>query len=122
MNKVLIICIVFITILFFSYATVFALSSMYKQLAGLGNVEFVDQVQVTEIAIVSPTKIKTVIKSIISTEAGYVYKVNIYLDGVNTANQTVSWGSGQIPNIEKTLNFSGLSLGSVTIIGIEVIR
>ena len=120
-SKILSIVFAVLLILIF-YSSAMAITALYKQIAGIGNTDFVDEVIVTELRVASPTKVQVIVKSKSSTVANVVYTVNLYLDGAKSGTSTISWTSGQIPDTEKTINFSGLSLGAVTSIGVEVTR
>lgn len=99
-----------------------AITALYKQIAGIGNTEFIDEVTVTELRVASPTKVQVIVKSKSSTVASTVYTVDLYLNGAKSGTSTVSWTASQIPDTEKTISFSGLSLGIVTSIGVDVTR
>lgn len=117
-----------ITVLLLSFAAAgygvgYAITSFYKQLVGIGNVVYSNEVAVKDIKVAGPTKVKVIVESTANTEADYAYTVTLYLDFVDVVpGQQVSFTAGEIPGTKKTKTFTGLSLGTVTDIGAEVTR
>mgnify|MGYP001618652572 CR=1 FL=1 len=104
------------------YGVGYAFTQFYKQVAGVGTVEFVDQATVQDVSVIGADKVKVKVQSNSLTEAGYSYTVAFYLDGEQVATQTVSWTAPQIPGVSKNLTFTGLALAPVTQYGVEVRR
>ena len=124
MSKKLIIgLLILLGVILASFTVTQAVTALYKQVTGVGSVEYSNEVDVTDLVVMSSSKIKVTITSTASTVAGYNYNVKLFLDGVATGGtQVVTWTSGQIPGTAKNAIFTGLSLGSVTAIGTEVTK
>ena len=54
------------------------------------------------------------------TVADYNYTVILYLDDESSGTAIVSWTVGEIPATEKKITFSGLDLGGVDVVDVEV--
>jgi len=104
------------------YTAGYAITSFYKQLVGVGNVSFSQEVNISDIKIAGSDKVKVNLTSTALTEADYVYTVSLYLDFVNIDSTTVSYTAGQIPAFTKKVDFTGVALGGATDIGVEVTR
>jgi len=98
----------------------YAISMFTKNLAALGKVNFTDECTVEEIEVDDLTTIKVKLLSNANTVADRNYSVRLYLDGVETAGQLVSWLAGEIPGTRKTITFTGLSLSAVTTVRVDV--
>lgn len=106
-----------------SYSVGYAITSYYKQIVGIGNTIFTNEVIVKDIKIAGQDKVKVVVESTVLTEANFVYRVTLYLDFVDVVpSQDISFAAGEIPGTKKTKTFAGLALGPVTDIGAEVTR
>lgn len=92
-----------------------------KTLDALGFIEITDQCQVVEIEIDDASTLKVTLEPNVTTQVGILYIVHIYLDGVDTAQQVVSWTSGEIASLtKKKVTFYGLALTTATIVKVEV--
>ncbi len=98
-----------------------AMAYFSKIVAGLGQTQYTDEVTVSNIK-AKGTKVDVDLTSVATTQADVVYTVILYLNDVSTATLTISWTAGEIPGVTKKVSFTGLSLGSVTEVYIEVVR
>ena len=123
MRRLALILAIVIGVMFASYGVGYAITSFYKQLVGVGNVTFNQEVDIFNIQVTGPSSVKVITQSTANTEADYVYTVTLYLDFEAVApTQTVSFTAPQIPDVKKTITFSSLSLGAVSDVGAEVTR
>ena len=99
-----------------------AVTQFYKQISGVGNVDFNNEVTISDIQVTGPSRVTVRLTSNVETEADHVYSVTLYLDFVPSASSTVSWTAPQVPGMTKMVQFTGLSLGAAGGIGVEVIR
>lgn len=104
-----------------------AFSQFFEEVAGLGRVDFIDQVLVSNIKTkiksgASNDEVKATMESKDTTEADYLYTVDLILDGDVADTATVSWTSAQIPGQSQSVTFSGLELGTVSTLEIKVTR
>lgn len=119
-RKLLIFGLVGIILSVAGYFSAQAITMLYKQVTGSGNVEYSDQTTVSQVVVQGADKIKVSLVSTATTVASHVYTVELYLDGNDTATQTVNWTAGQIPGTTKSVTFAGLSLAGVTDYSVEV--
>lgn len=105
-----------------SWGAAFAISSFYKQLTGIGNVEFNQEVTVSNIQVTGSDKIKVSLTSSATTIPATTYTVTLYLDYASESSYTISWSAAEIPGTIKRHDFTGLSLASVSNINVEVTR
>jgi len=122
MRKLLVALVFVVAIGFASWGAGYAISQLYKEVAGIGNAVFLDQVTVTDVIVSGQHVIRARLTSNASTEADYSYTVVLYLDSIEQAFDIVSWSAPQIPGVTKMVVFSSLDLGSVTTYGVEVRR
>ena len=105
------------------FGTSYAISAFSKTLTGIGNVDYVSEVTVTDIQISGNNKVTVRLTSIGDTQADTTYTVTLYLDQEPFATtQTVSWTSGEIPGTTKKITFDSVPLAPVTEVGVEVTR
>ena len=98
-----------------------ALSMFTKNLAGLGQMQFTDQCQVSEIEADDLTKVKVKLLPNVNTVAGVTYTVSLFLNGQYEDDQTTTWTQAEIDvHTKKTLTFTGLDLASVIVFRVEV--
>ena len=98
----------------------YAISMFQKTLAGMGQMTFTDEVIITDVRINSLSKVTVTAESNANTVADRVYKVQLYLDDISTANQTTSWTVDKIPGVKNKVVFSGLNLNVTTLVEAEV--
>ena len=122
MRKLLIALVFVLAIGFASWGVGYAISQLYKEVAGIGNAVFLDQVTVTDVIVSGQHVIRARLTSNAGTEADYAYTVALYLDSVEQATDTVTWSAPQIPGTTKMVIFSSLDLSLVTTYGVEVRR
>jgi len=106
-----------------SFGAAQAITALYKQVTGIGNVDYSDEVTVTNIRVTGPSKVQVTMVSNVTTVPDYVYTVTLYLDSVAVVpTTTVTWPLVQIPGVPKNVSFTGLTLGPVASIGVEVTK
>ncbi len=121
----------FLTV-FFSIVLVFALifytpigtmafSYFAKQIAGLAQDNFTNEVTVVDTHASGNSKYTISIQSNAQTIPAHVYTVYLYFDDiVQPVTQTVSWTLAEIPGTIKKVTFTGLNMSGVTIIEPEI--
>ena len=121
----------FLTV-FFSIVLVFALifytpigtmvfSYFAKQIAGLAQDNFTNEVTVVDTHASGNSKYTISIQSNAQTIPAHVYTVYLYFDDiVQPVTQTVSWTLAEIPGTVKKVVFTGLNMSGVTIIEPEI--
>ena len=99
----------------------YGLNIYEKTLDAMGFLNITDEVQITEIEIDDSSTMKVQGEPTINTQADVTYTVHAYLDGVDTAQETVSWTAAEISSgTKKKVTLSGLSLGGVESIKVEI--
>lgn len=93
-----------------------------RDVAGIGIVNFTDQVDVS-IGIVDSGSIAATLLPSPATVPNVTYVVSTVVDGVGTLLQGVSWSQSEIDSLTaKTLTFDGLDLSSVSkiLVGVDI--
>lgn len=96
-----------------------AISLFSEVVAGIGNVEFTDEVEVVKIKVKSTNEVRVRLGTTADTVAERVYTVELYGDDDLLDTDTVSWTAPEF-GTDKDVVFTGLSLGSITEIDIDV--
>ena len=100
---------------------VYGLNIYTKTMDALGFVNITDGCSVDEIEIDDAETIKVELAPNLNTQADVTYTVHVYLDGVDTAQETTSWTSAEISsNTKKKVTFTGLNLIAATKVKVEV--
>lgn len=93
-----------------------------KNVAGLGQMTYTDEVTVVDIKVKSLSKVVIELESNDATVVDRVYQVYLYLDDVKVEPaQEVSWAGGEIPGVKKKVEFTGLDLLLVDVVDAEVV-
>ena len=121
MKKRAIITLVLLALWLLSLAVVYSNAGYYKELAGAGNVRVVDEVTVTTISLTAPNEVLVGVANNVSTEAGYPYKVTLFLNFKETGSGTMTWAAGVAPGSEKLVRFTEVGR-DVSVIGVEVTK
>lgn len=122
-KKIIFAILVAVALIFISFSAGYAINGLYKQVTGLGNASYSDEVTVTNLQRLTPTKVRTVLTSTINTVADQIYTVTLFADGLSVGTpQTISWSAVQIPGVNQNVIFTGLSLGDVTDLNVEVTK
>lgn len=99
----------------------YGLNIYQKTLDAIGFIEITDETTIDEMEIDDAETLKVQVAPTVNTQAGVTYTVHIYLDGVDTAQQTVSWIQAEIDgSLKKKVTFTGLSLDTATTVKAEV--
>ena len=99
----------------------YGLNIYQKTLDAIGFVSLTDEATISEIEIDDSTTLKVQAEPNVNTLADVVYTVHVYLDGIDTAQQTVSWTAAEITAItKKTVTFTGLSLAAAAKVKAEI--
>ena len=121
----------FLTV-FFSIVLVFALifytpigtmafSYFAKQIAGLAQDNFTNEVTVVDTHASGNSKYTISIQSNAQTIPAHVYTVYLYFDDiVQPITQTVSWTVAEIPGTIKKVTFTGLNMSGVSVVEPEI--
>ncbi len=121
----------FLTV-FFSIVLVFALifytpigtmafSYFAKQIAGLAQDNFTNEVTVVDTHASGNSKYTISIQSNAQTIPAHVYTVYLYFDDmVQPVTQTVSWTLAEIPGTIKKVTFTGLNMSGVSVVEPEI--
>ena len=104
------------------FSSAYAVQIFWKQVTGVGVVKYTAEITVSNVLITSSTEITVSVTSTTNTAAGTSYTITLYLDGVNAGAGAISWTNAQIPGTTKTIIFSGLSLGVVSNLGVEITK
>lgn len=94
----------------------------YKEIAGIGNAEFVDEVKVTTLSVPVPNEVLVGISNNEKTEAGYLYKVNFYVNFAKRATANMQWAPGEALGTEHLVRFTDIDSEGISSIGVEVTR
>jgi len=112
-------CAVLIGIFFGGYT--YGLNIYEKTLDAMGFLNITDEVGISEMEIDDSTTLKVQCEPTGNTQADVTYTVHAYLDGVDTAQETLSWSAAEITaSTKKKVTFTGLALGAATNIKAEV--
>ena len=110
---------IMVGIFFSGYA--YGLNIYNKMLDAIGFVEISDECTISEIEIDDSETVKVQLAPNANTQADLTYTVHVYLDGVDTSPQPVSWTTAEITSItKKKLTFTGLNLTEATRVKVEV--
>lgn len=112
-------CAVLFAVFFGGYT--YGLNIYEKTLDAMGFLNITDEVGISEMEIDDSTTLKVQCEPTGNTQADLTYTVHAYLDGIDTAQETVSWTSAEISAVtKKKVTFNGLALGSATSVKAEV--
>ncbi len=112
-------CAVLFAVFFGGY--VYGLNIYEKTLDAMGFLNITDEVGISEMEIDDSTTLKVQCEPTGNTQADLTYTVHAYLDGVDTAQETLSWSAAEIISVtKKKVTFNGLDLGSATSVKAEV--
>lgn len=99
----------------------YGLNIYQKTLDAIGFVKITDETTITEMEIDDAATLKVQVAPTVNTQAGLTYTVHVYLDGIDTAQQPLSWTQPEIDgSVKKKATFTGLSLGTATSVKAEV--
>lgn len=105
-----------------AFSTAYAMTMLYKELSGVGNVDYNAEVTVTDIKATGPERIRVVLTSTATTEADYAYTINLFVNYTEVDTDTVTWTAPQIPGTNKIILFDNIDLSTATNISVEVVR
>ncbi len=109
------------TLLFYTPVGSLAFSYFAKQVAGLAQDRYTNEVTITDTHASGNSKYTIWVQSNAQTEPDKVYTCYLYFDDVvQVQTQTVSWTVAEIPGATKKLTFTGLNTSGVTIIEPEI--
>jgi len=117
-----IVAIILVVVFLIGTTTTYAISLFQKNLAGSGQMNFTNEVTITDVKVKSLSKVDVTVESNAQTLALRNYSIYLYLDDVKWETpMTVSWTAGEIPGTQKKVSFSGLSLGPTGLVEVEVV-
>jgi len=117
------ICLILGLLLVIGGGSVVAWDFYQKNIDTQGRMQYTAEATTTVIRAVSMNQVDVTLDSNDETVAARVYTVHLYLDNVDTAQQTVSWGKSELGGgSPQTLNFTGLDLSTVVIIDVETVH
>ena len=96
-----------------------AMVTFYKVVAGIGNVDYVDEARVTNVIVQSNTKVRVDVQSQAGVTVGYAYTVTLMDNGTTIGTTTTTFAASGITN---KITFNGLALGATTTINVEVTK
>jgi len=107
--------------LFYTPVGAMAFSYFSKQIAGLAQDRYTNEVTVTDTHASGNSKYVVFVQSNAQTVPLKVYTVYLYFDDVvQPQTQTVSWTVAEIPGTTKKVTFTGLDTSAVQIIEPEI--
>lgn len=99
----------------------YGLNIYEKTLDAMGFITMTDECEVVEIEIDDGETLKVKLQPNTETQADLNYTVHLYLDGVDTTQQAVSWTVSEISSVtKKTVTFTSLDLASALTVKVEV--
>lgn len=99
----------------------YGLNIYEKTLDAMGFIEITDEVSIVEMEIDDSSTLKVQCEPTGNTQADLTYTVHAYLDGVDTAQETVSWSAAEISAVtKKKVTFNGLALSTAASVKAEV--
>lgn len=108
-------------LIFYTPIGTMAFSYFAKQIAGLAQDNFTNEVTVVDTHASGNNKYTISIQSNAQTIPAHVYTVYLYFDDVvQPTTQTVSWTLAEIPGVVKKAIFTGLDMSGVSIIEPEI--
>jgi len=120
--KVIVGLMVLLLILFATPVGAIAISFFQKTLAGMGQMEYTNEVDIIDIKIKSLTSIIVSVESNDNTVADREYSVFLYLDDERwDFPELISWDIDHIPGSKEKVTFDGLDLTDVVKVDAEVI-
>ncbi len=102
------------------FASAGAISLFSEVVAGIGNTQFTDEVEVVKIKVKSLSTVLVRMNTSVDTVADRVYTVELYGDDILLDTDTVSWAAVEF-GTEKDVIFIDLSLGSITELDVDVV-
>ena len=99
----------------------YGLNIYQKTMDALGFVNITDECSIVEIEIDDLETIKVQLEPNANTQADVTYTVHMYLDSVDTAQQSANWTAAEILSVtKKKVTFTGLSLTTAERVKAEV--
>jgi len=99
----------------------YALNIYTKSLDAIGILTITDETQVVEMEIETEGIMKVKLLPTANTQPDLTYTVHAILDGIDVAQQPVTWTAAEkSANTKKTVTFGGLSLGTALSVKVEV--